>query len=255
MTNNAFVDFEGKRVIVTGASSGIGRAISVELDNAGARVIILGRKEETLNETAGLLTSGNHHIIPLDLRDHSEIAPKVMEFVRKHGRIYGMCHAAGVVETRPLSSCKREGIQSMLDVNLIAGIEIARAVCRRDIMEDTGGSLLFISSIYSLVGMPGQIGYSASKGAVTAAMRAMAMELARRNIRVNCISPGLVRTDMTEKAFSVLTREQVKELEDSFPLGIGKPEDVARAAAFLLAPQNRWITGVDLAVDGGYTAR
>jgi NAD(P)-dependent dehydrogenase (short-subunit alcohol dehydrogenase family) len=255
MSSRPFIDFEGKQVIVSGASSGIGRAISVELSNLGASLILIGRNEEKLDETYRLLTSAGHHVVPMDLSDHAAIVPKVVDVAKKNGRIYGMCHSAGVVETRPLSSAKTEGIQAMLDVNLISGIEIARAVCRRDVMEETGGSVLFISSIYALVGMPGQIGYSASKGAVTAAMRAMAIELARRRIRVNSISPGLVETDMTEKAFSMLTREQAKELRESFPLGTGKPKDVARAAVFLLAPQNGWITGVDLVIDGGYTAR
>jgi len=103
--------------------------------------------------------------------------------------------------------------------------------------------------------MPGQIAYSASKGAVNSAVRTMAVELARRQIRVNTLSPGLVRTDMTNEAFKLLTEEQVKKLEQSFPLGVGSSGDVARAAAYLLAPQNRWITGIDLVVDGGYTAR
>lgn len=255
MENKPFVDFEGKTVVVTGASSGIGRAISIELSRCGANLILIGRNEERLNNTEQLLEEGRHQKILLDLKNQAEIGKRVMDVSKKTGRIYGMCHSAGIVETRPLSSCKSEGIQSMLDVNLISGIEIARTICRRDVMEETGGSILFISSIYGVIGMPGQIGYSASKGAVAAATRTMAIELARRNIRVNCISPGLVKTDMTAKAFSLLTKEQTKELEDAFPLGTGTPEDVARAAVFLLAPQSKWITGVDLVVDGGYTAR
>ena len=255
MKNDLFIDFGGKTVVVTGASSGIGRAISVELSNRGAGLVLIGRAEEKLNETYRLLAPGHHHVVPLDLMDYPKISPAIIDFARRNGRVYGACHSAGVVETRPLSGIKREGVLSMLEVNLMSGIEIARAVCRRDVMEEGGGSILFISSIYALIGMPGQIGYSASKGAVTAAMRTMAIELARRRIRVNSISPGLVETDMTEKAFSMLTKEQVKELKESFPLGTGKPEDIARAAAFLLAPQNVWITGVDMVVDGGYTAR
>ena len=121
-------------------------------------------------------------------------------------------------------------------------------------MEENGGSILFISSIYALVGMPGQIGYSASKGAVNSAVRAMAIELARRKVRVNALSPGLVRTDMINEAFKILTEEQVRRLEEAFPLGVGSPEDVAKAAVFLLAPQNSWITGTDFIIDGGYTA-
>lgn len=254
MGNKPFIDFYGKKVIVTGASSGIGRAISVMLSRHGANLIVLGRDGKSLDETAGMLESDDNHTIVLDLKEHSAIFPTIKKISKEFGRIYGMCHSAGIVETRPLSSCKMDGIKSMMDVNVLSGIELARVVCRRDIMEEKGGSVLFISSIYALVGMAGQIGYSASKGAITSAVRSMAIELARRNVRVNTLSPGLVRTDMTDKALNLLTEEQVKKLEDAFPLGTGSLEEVARAAAFLLAPQNSMITGIDLVIDGGYTA-
>ena len=254
MESEPFIDFQGKKVIVTGSSSGIGRATSIELSRYGAIVILVGSDKARLNETADLLESKDHHTILMDLREHSAIVPKIKDFSQSFGPIYGLCHSAGVVETRPLSLCKVEGIRTMMDVNLLAGIELARVICRRDVMEKKGGSILFISSIYALVGMPGQIGYSASKGAVNSAIRAMAVELARRKIRVNTVSPGLVRTDMTNGAFKILTEEQISRLENAFPLGVGSPQDVAKAAAFLLAPQNSWITGVDLIIDGGYTA-
>jgi NAD(P)-dependent dehydrogenase (short-subunit alcohol dehydrogenase family) len=251
----SLVDFSGKTVLVTGASSGIGRAICLELGRQGARLVLLGRRHDALAETAALLTPNDSHILVLDLKDHGAIQPRIREFSQRTGRIYGLCHAAGTVETRPLSSMNVEGFQSMLDVNLVAGLELARAVCRRDVMEETGGAILFISSVYGLVGTPGQIGYSATKGGVAAAARAMAVELARRKIRVNTLSPGLVRTSMTETALALLSEQQVRDIEDAHPLGTGTPEDVARAAAFLLAPQNGWITGAELVLDGGYTAR
>jgi NAD(P)-dependent dehydrogenase (short-subunit alcohol dehydrogenase family) len=160
-----------------------------------------------------------------------------------------------VVETRPLSAFQPDSFRAMLEVNLMAGIELAQTVARRDVMTEEGGAILFISSIYGWVGMAGQIGYSATKGALLAAARAMAVELARRKIRVNTLSPGLVRTAMTDQALSMLSPEQVRELENAYPLGAGDPQEVARAAVFLLAPQSRWITGTDLIVDGGYTAR
>jgi NAD(P)-dependent dehydrogenase (short-subunit alcohol dehydrogenase family) len=143
----------------------------------------------------------------------------------------------------------------MLDVNLTAAIELARAVCRRDVMTEAGGALIFITSIYGTVGMPGQIAYSATKGALQSAARSMAIELARRKIRVNTLSPGLVHTPMTKTALSLLSTEQIHEIESNHPLGVGTPSDVAHAAAFLLAPQTTWITGTDLVIDGGYTAR
>jgi NAD(P)-dependent dehydrogenase (short-subunit alcohol dehydrogenase family) len=255
MAAEPFIDFQGRQVLVTGVSSGIGRAIALELGRRNAKLILLGRKLEALAQVSALIGEDLCHIIPLDLADPGAISNAIRSVVERRGRIYGLCHAAGIVETRPMSAIKLEGLRSVMEVNLTAGIELARVVCRRDIMTDEGGAVLFIASIYARVGMAGQISYSASKGAVTAAARAMAVELARRKIRANSLSPGLVHTQMTEAAFGKLAPSQVKELEDAHPLGPGRPEDVARAAAFLLAPQNPWITGIDLVIDGGYTAR
>jgi len=246
-------DFGGRWVVVSGASSGIGRALSIELSRQGARLILLGRDPERLAATASRFST-DCKTLCLDLRQSAEIAARVTPLCQSAGRIYGLCHAAGVVETRPLASSTPEGIQAMMGVNLLAGLALARVVSRRDVMTEGEGSLLFISSVYGRVGKAGQVGYSATKGAVSAAVRSMALEMARRKIRVNALSPGLVRTEMTEKAFALLSQAQVEEIEKAHPLGTGTPEDVARAAAFLLPPLSRWITGIDLVIDGGCTA-
>jgi NAD(P)-dependent dehydrogenase (short-subunit alcohol dehydrogenase family) len=252
---SSFLDFGERWVIVTGASSGLGRACAIELTRHGARVALLGRDEARLAETARLLQGADHRILSFDLARHGDIAAEVSRLRADVGPLYGLCHAAGIVETRPLPSNTVAVVQSQLDINLIAGLELARAVCRRDVMTPDGGSLLFLSSVYGRVGMPGQIGYCATKGALAAAVRAMAIELARRQIRVNCLSPGLVLTQMTEQALGKLSPEHVDKLKAAHPLGPGQPEDVARAAVFMLAPATRWITGADLAVDGGFTAQ
>lgn len=250
-----FLEFHGKCVVVSGASGGIGRACAVELSRHGARLILIGRNEPALTETVSQLEGDGHQTIRLDLTMVQEIGGEIMRIAGKVGRLYGLCHAAGVVATSPLSTSTVDVVQSMMTVNVLAGLELARAVTRRDVMEPEGGSLVFLSSIYGKVGAAGETGYCATKGAIAAAVRAMAIELARRRIRVNSISPGLVKTAMTESALSVLSSEQVSAIEAKHPLGPGTPADVARAAVFLLAPATRWITGTDLAVDGGYSAQ
>lgn len=255
MDREAFIDFQGRRVVVTGATSGIGEAVVEELLACGARPIVVGRNRDKLDRLMTRLGLPSGSALELDLGNLPEIAPAALALAEKTGRIYGFCHAAGLVETRPFSSVSVESLRKMLDVNLLSGLEMARALCRRDVMETDGGSVLFISSIYALIGMPGEIGYSASKGALIAAARTMAVELARRGIRVNTISPGFVRTAMTEQAFKRLSDEHRARIVEAHPLGPGRPGDVARAVAFLLAPQNTWITGANLVIDGGYTAR
>lgn len=250
-----FLDFAGRWVLVSGASSGIGQAIAIELSAHGCGVIVCGRDALRLEQTAAALGGAPHRSLVLDLAQHEAIVPAVQRMRAEVGPIYGLCHAAGIVETRPLASNTVDVVRAQLDINLIAGLELARAVCRRDVLTAEGGSLLFISSIYGHVGMPGQIGYCATKGAVASAVRAMAVELARRKVRANCISPGLVFTQMTHRSLEMLSADHVERLKAAHPLGPGTPQDVARAAVFLLAPASRWITGADLAVDGGFTAQ
>lgn len=247
--------FDGRTIVVSGASSGIGRAVAIQLAQQGAGLVLVGRNRSRLEETAQLSGAADCRVIQLDLTKLSDIMPTLKEAVVGRRRLYGLCHSAGTVDTLPLSSVSPEKVQVAMCVNYLAGIELARAVTRRDLFNEDGGALLFISAIYSLIGKPGQIAYSGSKGAVTSAARAMAIELARRNIRVNTLSPGIVRTEMTQKAFSGLSTQQVEILQASHPLGFGTSEDVAHAAAFLLSPQSKWITGADLVVDGGCSAQ
>lgn len=252
---DAFIDFDARRILVTGASSGLGRAIAIELGKRGASLLLTGRDVKRLEQTAAALEKAKYDTLPMDLLDAKIVADRLKEYVGKHGRIFGLCHCAGIVETRPLSAIRLSNLRDMMEINVTAGIELARIVSRRDIMPEEGGAILFITSIYGHVGQAGQIAYSATKGALLAAARAMAIELARRKIRVNTLSPGLVHTPLSDGALSQISPAHVRNLEEAHPLGPGRPEDVARAAAFLLAPQSSWITGTDLIIDGGYTAR
>jgi NAD(P)-dependent dehydrogenase (short-subunit alcohol dehydrogenase family) len=247
-------DFDGRWIVVSGASAGLGRGIAIELAQRGARVALLGRRQAMLEETARLCGDPTHSAVhAIDLTNFDKIGPAIGELAARLGRLYGLVHCAGVVQTLPLAASKPERLRAMLDLNFVAGAELARAFARRDVVDDAGGSVLWLASVYAHVGAPGQIGYCASKGAVTAAVRAMALELAPRRVRVNCLSPGLVRTEMTDASNSRMTAENWQKIIDMHPLGVGRVEDVARAAAFMLDPRNPWITGADLVIDGGYT--
>lgn len=244
--------FEDRWILVSGASSGIGRAIAVALAHRGARLVLIGRRLDRLQETAALCgTPERSEILSLDLAQLDAIGPAVAHLVARMGRLYGLCHCAGVVQTLPLSSLRPDRIRAMFDVNLLAGTELMRALSRREALEERGGAALWMASVYAHVGAPGQVAYSATKGAIVSAVRSMALEFAPRRLRVNSLSPGFVHTEMTQSA--KLNQAQWERILAMHPLGPGQPEDVARAAVFMLDPQNRWLTGSDLVIDGGYT--
>ena len=246
--------FEGRWIVVSGASSGIGRAISLQLVAQGARVVLMGRNLERLNETAQLSGAADQtHVCALDLADLQGIAPALKGLVQTTGRLYGLCHSAGLSQTLPLVATRPDRVRALMEINFQAGLELARALTDRAVLAEQGGSVLWISSVYAHVGAPGQIAYCATKGAIGAATRAMALELAPRRVRVNCVSPGMVKTEMTSATGSRMTAEQWAKIEALHPLGIGSVQDVARAASFLLDPLNAWITGADWVVDGGYS--
>lgn len=255
MTDDSKRVFEGKTIVVSGASSGIGRAVAVHLARQGAGLVLIGRDQARLEDTARQAGAQVSRIVQLDLTEVTAIMPAVKAAVSAVGRLYGLCHAAGTIDTLALSATSPEKLQAMIQVNYLAGMELARTITRRDIINEDGGSVLFLSSICTIIGAPGRVAYSGGKGAVTAAARAMAIELARRLIRVNVLSPGIVRTEMTEKSFYGLSVQQIQTIKETHPLGFGSPEDVARAAVFLLSPENKWITGSDLVIDGGCSAQ
>ncbi len=256
-------DFSNKTLLISGASSGIGSGICRKLAQEGARLLLLGRNIEKLTQLkkeledryCGDALEGNgHQIISCDLADVDNIGQQIKPRLLELAPVYGFCHVAGLVKTMPLNGLKPAVIAEQVTVNTLAGIELARLVSGRNIMSSEHSSMVFISSIYAHIAEPGQIAYCASKAAVNAAVRAMAVELAPRNIRVNSVSPGFVRTEMTEN-HARLSEQQLQQIIAKHPLGEGRVEDVANAVSFLLMPENRWMTGSDLIIDGGYTAR
>jgi NAD(P)-dependent dehydrogenase (short-subunit alcohol dehydrogenase family) len=248
--------FGDRWVLVSGASSGLGRAISAELVAQGARVVLLGRDAQKLAQTAQLSGAPQQcEVLVLDLLDLGGIQAAIKGLAQRIGAVYGLCHCAGVLQLLPLGASKPERVQRMMAINFFAGLELARAVVDRGVMDPMGGSVLWLASVGAQVGVPGQVAYSASKGAVLAAMRTLAIELAPRQIRVNALSPGWVQTQMTRAMATQMTPEQLARTEAMHPLGLGEPGDVARAAVFMLHPQNRWITGTDFVIDGGFSAQ
>ncbi|HEY6528543.1 MAG TPA: SDR family oxidoreductase [Cellvibrionaceae bacterium] len=246
----ANLEFEQCSILLTGATSGLGEAIALCLATAGARLWLTGRKLEHLQALADRIP-GEHHYLELDLSSSAELEAQLNPWLPAD--LYGFCHCAGAVDTRPIKLMKPVNSALQMQINYAAALEIARITSLRQHMPGAG-SLLFMSSVYANLGAPGQSAYCASKAAITAAARALAVELAPRGIRVNSLAPGFVATAMTAEN-AKLSTQAIETIIAKHPLGPGSPEQVARAASFLLSPLNTWITGTELIIDGGYSAQ
>jgi len=250
------LQLEGRTILVTGASSGIGRGTAVLLSELGANVVLAGRDVRRLEDTAAAMRPGNHRLKPFDLNNLDGIPEWLSGIVDEVGPMHGLAHCAGVAALLPLRVLTTKQTDQMMRINFYSAVALTTGFCRKRAHHDGGGSVVLVASVAGLAGVPGRAAYSASKGALIAFARSSAIELARNGIRVNCVAPAYVKTEMYEESMKGLTPEQLESLiANTQPLGLGAPLDVAHAIAFLLADTGRWITGSVLAVDGGYTAQ
>src|ERR1039458_3448625 len=241
-------------ILVTGASSGIGRETAILLSSLNARVVLVGRNRERLGQTLSGLSGEGHRIAEFDLGRTEEIPQWFRSLASDMGPINGLVHAAGKQLTMPVRFVTSQATDELLRTNLSSAIMLVRAFCQKNCHTATS-SVVFISSVVGLVGRSGTAVYSASKAALIGLSKSLAVELAPERIRVNCIAPAFVQTKLLDEVRETLTPEQFMALEELHPLGFGTARDIANAVAFLLAGTARWITGSTLVVDGGYSAR
>jgi NAD(P)-dependent dehydrogenase (short-subunit alcohol dehydrogenase family) len=245
----------GKNIIITGASSGIGRSCAVMSGSRGGRVILMGRNRERLQETLEMMEGKqNHTIISADLTEYELIEKLIDDLAHHDGKIDGLINCAGVSTTLPLNMSKPDKMDQFFRTNVHSAVNLTRIVTRRANFSENGGSIIFISSVMGVAGSAGKSLYSLTKGALLAGSRSIAVELAPRKIRVNCVSPGVVESPMSKGAVYSRNQESLETIRNLHPLGLGEPEDVANACVFLLSDASRWITGTNMIVDGGYLA-
>lgn len=239
---------DGKSILVTGASSGIGRAIAIECSRMGASLIITGRNREQLNDTMLALNGNGHRMMAADLLKKEDIFTLVEDLPE----LDGIVHSAGIVKTLPFQFINYEDLSSVMETNLMAPAILSQLILKsRKLRKEA--SIVFISSISgTYCAIPGNSIYSASKGAVSGLARNMALELAPKKIRVNCVVPGMIETNLMKEG--KITPDQIEEDVKRYPLKrYGKPEEVAYAVVYLLSDASRWVTGTNMLIDGGYT--
>lgn len=236
-----FYGLEGKRILVTGASQGIGHAVARSCANAGAQVVLTGRNAQRLQATLDLLAGAGHQVLPADLTDMAALR----QLVTDCGPVDGVVHSAGI---RGLSTMKMVSdgfLREVMETNYIAPMILTRQLLSRSAIRP-GGSILFLSSIAALTGTVGLGPYAGSKAALVGTMRPLALELAKRGIRANALAPGIVETPLT-----TIDADWFDAIRKRYPLDVGQTEDVAWACLFFLSDASRKVTGTVFSLDGG----
>lgn len=236
---------EGKRILITGASSGIGRATAIACAQMGAACVITGRDNDRLDATKNSLGNGAHCAIPADLLN----AEQRVALADAAGVLDGVVHCAGAISPVPMRMESEKHLRAMLALNYESPTLLTQRMLAKKSLRD-GASVLFISSLAAQSAANGVGAYAGSKAAIIATARCMAFELAKQRIRVNCICPSVIESELVDAQGHQHLLETVRA---AHPLGLGSPSDVAHAAVYFLSDASRWVTGCVHVMDGGYT--
>lgn len=244
MSYNPF-SLEGKTILVTGASSGIGRATAIECSKMGAKIIITGRNEERLNETFSLLNGDGHQLVTANLDIQSDIE----KLVDVCPVLDGLVNNAGKGKSKPVNFLKLEDLQEVYQTNLFGVALLTKGLLKKKKLKK-GSSIVFTSSISSYMTAAGLSIYASSKAAVCSYMRTCALELGVKGIRSNAVLPGMVETKLINDG--TYTNEDKQKDMLLYPLGrYGRPTDISHGIIYLLSDASSWVTGTELVIDGG----
>jgi NAD(P)-dependent dehydrogenase (short-subunit alcohol dehydrogenase family) len=244
----------GRRILVTGASSGLGRATAVLLAQCGAQLVLTGRDAGRLDATLSQLAGSGHAALPFDLTGDDDTSDFLKIATGGERPLAGIFHAAGVDMIRPVKLAKAKQFDEVFGAAVRGAAALARGAALPGVMAD-GGAIALMSSVAAHSGQAGMGLYSGAKAALEGMARSLAVEFAPRRIRVNCIAAAAVRTEMHERLAAAMPDEALRSYEERHLLGFGEALDVAQAAAFLLSDGGRWVTGATWTLDGGYLAR
>ena len=247
---------EGKTIIVTGAASGIGRETAKLLKELGAKLLLLDINLEGLQMVAEELGERVGYKAA-DLTDFSSLKSFLTEAkVELKSNYTGLVHCAGIPSVIPLRALTNEQYEKVMRINTQVALNLAKIFTSK-IMHDANqqGSIVFISSVYGVVGSAANVAYATSKAALIGMTKSLAIEFAGKNIRVNCVAPGFIKTNMADGVNSMFDQQYADRIEQMHPLGWGEAIDIANAIAFLLSDASKWTTGAVFNVDGGFTAQ
>jgi len=252
--NNLF-SVNANRFLVTGAGSGIGRTTAILLSDLGASLALIDKDSEGLRITASKCKS-EVDIFVFDLSIIQEIPKLIENILEKWEYFDGFAHIAGISYISPLSTMNYDVYNEVMRINAYSAVEIMKIISKRKYLCKTSQlSCVLVSSIYGLVGTAANCGYAMSKASLHGLTKALSVELASKNIRVNCIAPGFIKTTMMDKNIEYFDNNYIDLLNNLHPLGLGNPLDIAYGILYLLSKASKWITGIILPIDGGYTAK